>query len=50
MTDYRKRQEALEKAKKELDAIVAERTMELIEANIALKVLLSHQSQEESRE
>jgi PAS domain S-box-containing protein len=48
ITNYRKRQEVLEKAKKELDATIAERTMELIEANTALKVLLSHQNQEKA--
>jgi len=48
MTDYKKKQASLEKAKKELDATISERTMELMEANTALKVLLSHQNQEKA--
>jgi len=48
MTEYRKMQEELKKAKTELEATVVERTMELMEANTALKVLLSHQNQEKA--
>jgi PAS domain S-box-containing protein len=42
MTEQRKMQEQLKKAKSELEAQVAERTMELMASNTALKVLLSN--------
>jgi DNA-binding CsgD family transcriptional regulator len=41
-------QEQLKRAKTELEATVVERTKELMEANTALKVLLSHQTQEKA--
>lgn len=46
ITEQKKLQEELRKAKKELEAVVVERTMELMQANTALKVLLSHQNKE----
>jgi PAS domain S-box-containing protein len=48
MTEHRKMQEELKKAKTQLEATVVERTMELMEANTTLKVLLSHQNQEKA--
>jgi PAS domain S-box-containing protein len=48
MTEQRKMQEQLKRAKTELEATIVERTMELMQANTALKVLLSHQNQEKA--
>jgi len=48
ITEQKKLQEELRKAKKELEAAIVERTMELMEANTALKVLISHQSAEKA--
>jgi PAS domain S-box-containing protein len=48
MTEYRKMQEQLKQAKTNLETTVVERTMELMEANTTLKVLLSHQNQEKA--
>jgi PAS domain S-box-containing protein len=47
-TEHKEMQEQLQKAKTELESTVAERTRELMEANTALKVLLSHQNQEKA--
>ncbi|MGD0275443.1 MAG: PAS domain S-box protein [Syntrophales bacterium] len=46
VTEQRKRQEQLKNAKVELEARIVERTMELMEANTALKVLMSHREKE----
>ncbi|MGD0277224.1 MAG: PAS domain S-box protein [Syntrophales bacterium] len=46
MTEQRKLQEQLKRAKTELEATIVQRTMELMQANTALKVLLNHQNQE----
>ena len=48
MTEQRKMQEQLKNAKVELEARIVERTMELMEANTALKVLMSHLEKEKS--
>jgi PAS domain S-box-containing protein len=48
MTEYREKQEQLKASQKDLEARVAERTMKLMEANTALKVLLSQRDNEKS--
>lgn len=48
MTEQMEIQEQLRKAKTELEARVVERTMELMEANTTLKVILSHREKEKS--
>jgi PAS domain S-box-containing protein len=48
MTEYKKKQEQLKAAQKNLEAQIAERTMELMQSNTALKVLLSNIDQEKT--
>ncbi|MGD0276387.1 MAG: PAS domain S-box protein [Syntrophales bacterium] len=47
-TEQRKIQEQLKKAKVELESQIVERTLELMEANTALKVLMSNREKEKS--
>jgi PAS domain S-box-containing protein len=49
MTEQRKMQEQLKRAKTELEATIVKRTMELMEANTALKVVLSNREQEKAQ-